>query len=264
MTTITMGNYKGGVGKTTATQLFAYVLSEKYDKKVLVVDTDPQSNLTEALALTFSIDLDTEKNLYNACFMNGSTQNNIQSLSNNLDILSGSWNMINFEAEASKQYKANYINQVISSVLSDLKNDYDFILIDTAPTTNLVMENVLLFTDYVLITTQTVPLAYDSTLKFYDYLLDFYEADNTHFELLGVLLYLVGKSATDKELLIKYQNAFEHELFRSEIRSSDRVKTWSNHGITENKPYDKITLEMYEEVVKETLNRLDRKVERHG
>lgn len=61
MTAITMGNYKGGVGKTTATQLFAYILSEKHGKKVLAVDTDPQSNLTETLALTFSVDLDIEK-----------------------------------------------------------------------------------------------------------------------------------------------------------------------------------------------------------
>lgn len=264
MTAITMGNYKGGVGKTTATQLFAYVLSEMHDKKVLVVDTDPQSNLTESLALTFSIDLDMNKNLYNACFTNTNTLENIQSLTSNLDILSGSWDMINFEAEVNKKYRANYINQIINSVLLEVKDDYDLILIDTAPTTNLVMENVLLFTDYVLITTQTVPLAYDSTLKFYDYLLDFYEADDTHFELLGVLLYLVGKSATDKKLLKEYKNTFEDELFQSEIRSSDRVKTWSNHGITEDKPYDKITLEMYKEVVKEALNRLDRKVERNG
>jgi len=256
-----MGNYKGGVGKTTATQLFAYILSEKHNKKVLVVDTDPQSNLTETLALTFSVDLDTEKNLFNACFTDTATQDNIQSLSNNLDILSGTWDMINFEIEVGNQYRANYINKVINSILLEVKDDYEFILIDTAPTTNLVMENVLMFTDYVLITTQTVPLAYESTLKFYDYLLDFYEADDTHFELLGVLPYLVGKSATDKKLLKKYEDTFLHELFHSQIRSSDRVKTWSNYGITEDKPYDKVTLEMYEAVVEEGLERLNRKVE---
>ena len=260
-TTITMGNYKGGVGKTTATQLFAYILSEKYNKKVLAVDTDPQSNLTETLALTFSVDLDTEKNLYNACFTETNPKENVQSLSNNLDILSGSWDMINFEAEVYNQYKAKYINQVIKNVLIELKDDYDYILIDTAPTTNLVMENVLMFTDYILVATQTVPLAYESTLKFYDYLLDFYEADNTDFELLGVLPYLVGKSATDRKLIKKYESTFEHELFHSHIRSSDRVKTWSDYGITEDKPYDKVTLEMYEKVVEESLERLNGKVD---
>lgn len=256
MTAITMGNYKGGVGKTTATQLLAYILSEKHGKKVLVVDTDPQSNLTEVLALTFSAELDIEKNLYNACFTDTNLQENIQVLSDNLDILSGSWNMINFEAEVYNRYKAKYFNQIINILLLELKEDYDFILIDTAPATDLILENVLMFTDYVLITTQTVPLAYESTLKFYDYLIDFYEADNTDFELLGVLPYLVGKSATDKKLIKKYESTFSHELFRSHIRSSDRVKTWSDYGITENKPYDKVTLKMYESIVEESLERL--------
>ena len=89
--------------------------------------------------------------------------------------------MINFEAEVYNQYKAKYINQVIKNVLIELKDDYDYILIDTAPTTNLVMENVLMFTDYILVATQTVPLAYESTLKFDDYLLDFYESYNNDY-----------------------------------------------------------------------------------
>lgn len=257
---ITIGNYKGGVGKSTTAKLFSYLLTEEYNKKVLVVDTDPQSNLTETLSLTFKKKLDKDKNLFNAVFSNDKTKNNIQSLSNNLDILSGSWNMINFEEEARKDFLENKVNYILESVISEIENEYDFIIIDTAPTTNLVMENLLMFTDYVLITTQTVPLAYDSTLKYYDYLLDFYMSDETHFSLLGVLPYLVSKSKTDQQILQNYERDFEDELFKSQIRSSDRVKTWSRNGITTNKPYDKVTLSMYNEVLKEALERIERKI----
>ena len=52
---IAFGNYKGGVGKTTATELFSYILSTKMNYKVLAIDTDPQSNLSEILAKTFKI-----------------------------------------------------------------------------------------------------------------------------------------------------------------------------------------------------------------
>lgn len=255
---ITIGNYKGGVGKSTTSQLFAYLLSEQYNKKVLVVDTDPQANLTESLALTFKKELDKEKNLFTATFEEGKTEDKIQSLSKNLDILSGSWSMINFEAEVRKIFYADKISYVLKSIVNQVKDQYDFIIIDTAPTTNLVMENILMFTDYVLITTQTVPLAYDSTLKFYDYLLDFYTSDETHFSLLGVLPYLVSKSVTDISILKKYEEVFEDELFKAQVRSSDRVKTWSRNGITTNKPYDKVTLAMYDEVIKEALERLER------
>lgn len=44
---ITFGNFKGGVGKTTTTALFSYLLSQNKDYKILAVDTDPQANLTE-------------------------------------------------------------------------------------------------------------------------------------------------------------------------------------------------------------------------
>lgn len=253
---ITMANYKGGVGKTTTVQLFAYLLSEHHNKKVLVVDTDPQANLTETLALTFNKELDNEKNLFSLVFTDNETKNSIQKLSDNLDILAGSWNMINFESEARAKYYADVLNLILKNKILQVEDDYDFILIDTAPTTNLVMENILMFTDYVLITTQTVPLAFDSTLKFYDYLLDFYLSDETDFSLLGVLPYLVSKSSTDKVILKKYVEAFNDELFTAQVRSSDRVKTWSRLGITENQSYDKITLAMYNEVVEEALERM--------
>lgn len=255
---ITIGNYKGGVGKTTTSKMIAYLLSERHDKKTLVVDTDPQTNLTTLLFKTYQKENDRNKNIYEAVF-DKDTRNNIQTLSRKLDIISGSWNMDKFEAEARKVFYADKISYVLEDMILQIKDDYDFIIIDTAPRTNLVMENVLMLTDYVLIPTQTVPLAFESTLMFYDYLLEYYLSDETHFSLLGVLPYLVGRSITDIELLKEYKKEFEEELFSSQIRSSDRVKTWSRYGITTDQPYDKVTLEMYDEVIKEILERIERK-----
>ena len=90
----------------------------------------------------------------------------------------------------------------------------------------------------------------------HDYLLDRFNSDLYNFELLGVLPYLVGKSATDRDMLAKYKEVFEKELFTNNIRHSDRVKSWSNHGITTDEPYDQVTLKMYREVVVEALKRL--------
>lgn len=254
---ITFGNFKGGVGKTTTTALFSFILSEIENKKVLCIDTDPQSNLTESLSLTFKKNLQDEKNIFNALFSNNDVTNNIQSLSDNLDILSGSWDMVNFETEATNiYYKEDFIN-ILKYKLASIKERYDFILIDTAPTTNIVMDNVVMATDQVVITTQTVPLAYESTQKFYDYLLDRYSNEDYNFNLLGVLPYLVGKSATDREMLKEYKIVFEEELFNNSIRSSDRVKTWSRNGITTNMPYDKVTIDMYAKVVEEALQRIE-------
>jgi len=57
-------------------------------------------------------------------------------------------------------------------------------------------------------------------------------------------------------MLEQYNEIFDTEIFENKIKQSDRVKSWSMYGITENKPYDKRTLTMYKSVVDEALNRI--------
>lgn len=253
---ITFGNYKGGVGKTTATMLFTYLLSK--ENKVLVVDTDPQANLTESIIRTYNVEIDSDKNIFNGIFSRKSINNHIQEVHSNLDILSGSGDMLDFEIEAQRTYdKKNDYQDIFKMNMDEIKDNYDFILFDTAPAINLVMDNVVMASDYVLITTKTEPLSYDSTQSFYGYLIDKYKNNNYNFELLGVLPYLVGKSATDRDMLVKYHEIFDTEIFKNKINQSDRVKSWSMYGITEDKPYDKRTLNMYKNVVDEALKRIE-------
>src|SRR5699024_3299697 len=134
------------MGKTTATALFTYLLASD-NKKVLCIDTDPQANLTETLELTFKKNLDLEKNIFNGLFSNNDISNYIQSLSDNLDILAGSWDMVNFEKEADNLYYKSDFHKIIQFNLKEIRNNYDYILIDTAPATNIVMDNVILATD---------------------------------------------------------------------------------------------------------------------
>lgn len=256
MTVISFGNFKGGVGKTTSALLFGYVLSEYKDKKVLLIDTDPQTNLTELVELTFKNEINYKKNIFTASFSGGSFQNHIQNITENLDIISGSWDMLSFEDEAKKKYKKNGLSNIFRSKLESLKDQYDYILFDTAPTTNLVTDNVIFSSDYVLITTQTLPSAFKSTKKYYQYL-ESLSLVSDDFELLGVIPYLVGKSATDREYLAKYSEFFKEDLFESVIRLSDRVKTWSGSGVTSDQPHDKNTLKMYIEIVEEALRKIE-------
>ena len=252
---ITFGNFKGGVGKTTATQLFTFLLSTFDNKKVLAVDTDPQSNLTDSLALTFQKELDVEKNIFNACFSSDPLRDFIQPIHENVDILAGSWDMEFFGKTASKMYKSSFLHEILTDKFSEVKNEYDYILVDTSPSTGIVMENAIYATDYVVIPTKTEPMAYDSTTKFYQYLLSL--DDDTDFHLVGVMPYLVGDSSTDRKMLERYKEVFDEILFENTIRASDRVKTWSNKGITTDKPYDKQTLEMYYQTVIEAIKRIE-------
>ena len=252
---ITIGNFKGGVGKTTTTLLFSYLLSEK-GYKVLAVDLDPQSNLTKNINKTYNKELVANKNIFSALLSNQDTENSIQSLSENLDIIAGSWDMVYFEREAHKKYYQKDHPKLLKVALSAIKDDYDFILLDTPPSTGILMENALLATDYVIIVTQTDDTDYDSTKNFYEYLVDRNNDESHNFQLLGVLPYLVGRSATDEAIFEEYKNVFETELFTNYIRTSARVKTWNRKGITENQGHDKVTLAMYNDIVEEALERV--------
>lgn len=252
---ITFGNFKGGIGKTTTTLLFGYILEKMYSKKVLLIDTDPQMNLTELAEMSYKQELNREKNIFSASFDQLPTAEHIQPLGDSIDILAGSWGMGEFEKYAHEYYEEKYLNLIFSSVLSEVKAEYDFILIDTAPTTNLVNDNAIIASNYVVLPTQTVPLAFDSTKKYYMYLREITNVSDD-FEILGVVPYLVGRSATDTEFLAKYKDFFLEDLFTNVIQHSDRVKTWSHKGITDDKPYDKRTLGMFADVVEEALNRI--------
>lgn len=126
---ITFGNFKGGVGKTTTTTLFSYILSEIKGKKILAIDTDPQANLTARLVTTFDKQLDLEKNIYNAIFSNKEIDYYIQNLSDNLDLLSGSWDMIDFEKMSNKTFNTKDLLFIFDSMLNEISKEYDYILI---------------------------------------------------------------------------------------------------------------------------------------
>src|SRR5699024_12848493 len=135
-----------------------------------LIDTDPQMNLTELAEMSYKQELNREKNIFSASFDQLPTAEHIQPLGNSIDILAGSWSMGEFEKYAHEYYEEKYINLIFSSVLSEVEDEYDFILIDTAPTTNILNDNEIIVSNYVVLATQTVALEFYSSMQYYIYL----------------------------------------------------------------------------------------------
>src|SRR5699024_5134345 len=127
-----------------------------YSKKVLLIDTDPQMNLTELAEMSYKQGLNREKNIFSASFDQLPTSEHIQPLGDSIDILAGSWGMGEFEKYAHEYYEDKYLNLIFSTVLSEVADEYDFILIDTAPTTNIVNDNAMIPSNYVVLRTHPV------------------------------------------------------------------------------------------------------------
>ncbi|KYM54244.1 chromosome partitioning protein [Fusobacterium necrophorum subsp. funduliforme] len=149
---ITIANRKGGVGKTTTTLNLAYSLKE-LGKKVLVIDLDPQANLTGCFGLEnadniktighlLMAELDEERYLLKEYI----------TAYDDIDIIPSSIYLSVAEAQMRMETGSE---RILSDITETLQEQYNYILIDTSPSLNILTINALCAADSVLITADT-------------------------------------------------------------------------------------------------------------
>jgi len=145
---IAIVNQKGGVGKTTtAVNLAASFAALEY--KTLLLDADPQANATSGIGVEKEI---VEFSIYD-CIVGDKFPEDIVIRTEipNLDIIPADINLIGAELEMVSMDRREYR---LKDTLHNLKNEYDFILIDCAPTLGLITVNTLVAADSVIIPVQ--------------------------------------------------------------------------------------------------------------
>lgn len=154
---IAIANQKGGVGKTTTTFNLGVALS-KLGKKVLLIDTDPQGDLTACMGYYDTDNMITVANLMKDVIedkdinVNSSIlhhKENIDLIPSNLDLASMEMSLIN---AMSREY-------TLKNSINDIKNNYDYIIIDCMPHLGMITINALACADKVIIPVQTQYLA---------------------------------------------------------------------------------------------------------
>ena len=141
---ISIANQKGGCGKTTTAANLGSLLSEKH--KVLLVDIDPQGNLTTHLGINKD---DLKYTIYDA-MLNGRIENAIMQ-KDGVDIVPSTIDLAGAEVELSGKIGREYI---LDNELKRISRKYDYILIDTPPSLGVFTINALVASDYVLIPVQ--------------------------------------------------------------------------------------------------------------
>ena len=143
-----IANQKGGVGKTTTTINLSAALAEK-GKKVLIIDMDPQGNTSSGLG----IDKDElETTVYQLMIGDNTFDECVQkNVFENLDVLAANVNLAGIEIETMDMEDRNYI---LSNLISEVEDRYDFILIDCPPSLNTLTINSMTTADSVLVPIQ--------------------------------------------------------------------------------------------------------------
>ena len=259
MSVITIGNFKGGVGKTTVSTLLSYIASERDGKKVLLVDFDPQGNATQIMKRTYPEAID-EKQTFIDALKKGELEDSIINLSTKLSLIPADSSLANLSDIIAKTdiVKKRYI---LKSVIDQIKKDYDFdyIFIDVPPTINSDFTNNAVYaSDYIAMVFQTQQSAYESSLSFVNFLRDRKKESNLPFELIGAIPVLIKKNGNiDEQILEISKKTFSNALFKNQIFQRERIKKFGAEGIRDKDTHDKRVLHMLEAIYKELVERIE-------
>lgn len=214
MKTISIFNQKGGVGKTTSVVNLAVSLS-KLNKKVLVIDFDPQANTTTGLGFDKN---ELEKSIYKMFYDEGDNYKDYILKSEEGPYLIASENSLSgLEVELvslDEEERLKMLNQIIE----ELKKDFDIILIDCPPSLGLLSLNALVASDSIIIPIQTEYYALEGVSELLKTYQTIKESIKEDLEIEGVLLCMFDKDTDlSYEVVEEVKSFFKEKVFSTMI-----------------------------------------------
>lgn len=223
---ISLTNQKGGVGKTTTSSSVIATLANR-GFKVLGIDLDPQGNL----GFYFGVDIEESKTIYDAMKGTDSVHDVIQS-ADKVDIIPSNILLSGAELEFNKSGREFMVKDLIARV----RDDYDFIIIDTPPSLNVLTVNAYVASDYLVIpmVPEILSLLGVSQLKeTIDAVRRFY---NPNLRVLGILLTKYNKrmilNREVEDMAEQIASQLDAKVFRSKIRNAVSVAESPAHGMS--------------------------------
>lgn len=215
-------NHKGGVGKSCSTCNIGAGLAIK-GKSVLLIDLDPQANLSLSLGVR-----DAERTIYQILHNQKKTRDCIYNITENLDIIPSTLDLAGAEIELASEPGREVI---LREALIEIENQYDYIIVDCAPSLGLLTTNALTASHEVMIPIQAQYLSLQGISKLTDVIEKIKKRLNKSLKIGGVFItQFDSRKVLNRDIAEAIVKYFRTDVFKTKIRDNIALAEAPSHA----------------------------------